>query len=144
VFCLKENYNNEIEMRHLKEEKRNKTYHEMAHDSHIEERVALDSTSSLQNISTEDSKPQIVKKIRIAKPDVIRGMLREVLMLLVISNASLWIFLSLDKTLFTTLAYQYDFFGHGVWTTITAITTPLSIFLRMHSSACFFELWSYA
>ena len=135
-----------MEMHHLKEGKKDETYHEMAQYNRDdeEERPELASTYSAAMTARQSSRSTTVQKIRIATPDIIRGRLREVLMFLVISNASLWIFLSLDKTVFTTLAYQYGYFGHGVWTTITAITTPLSIFLRMHSSACFFELWSYA
>ena len=144
---FQENCNDDLEMSHLKEEKSNDTYHDLTQKRNSNGNTSTSSaiaSTSKKSSTHQTNKLKIVEKIRIAKPDASRRKLREVLMFLVISNASIWGFLSLDKTLFTTLAYQYDYFGHGVWTTVTAVTTPLSIFLHMHSAAIFFELWSYA
>ena len=73
-----------------------------------------------------------------------RIILRDVIMFLVISNSCLWMLLSLNGTAFKVYSYQSDYFGHSAWTTLTSVTAPLSIFLKLHSAACFFEIWSYS
>ncbi|XP_078495061.1 proton channel OTOP2-like [Ciona intestinalis] len=87
---------------------------------------------------------KIVKVTRVARPDKLRCRLRDIVMFLLITNATLWVFMSLDGTAFTMYPYQTIFFGSSAWTTIIMICRPLSIFYRMHSAGCLFEIWSFA
>ena len=103
------------------------------------------SCSSQWQTGEEKFQPRnLVARIRLTVPVGKRIILRDVIMFLMLSNASLWIFLSLDKIVFLTLSNQYEYYGHSIWTILTAVSNPLSIFLRMHSAACFFEMWAYA
>ena len=92
--------------------------------------------------STETS--SIMSEATVATPDEPRLQLRNVLMFLILTNVCLWIVQSLEGTAFTLRSYQSVFFGVQVWTTILMICRPLSIFFRMHSAGCLFEIWSYA
>lgn len=93
----------------------------------------------------------VVAKSKVAAPNRIRLYTRDLLLYLMIANACMWVFWSLDGIAFHLLTYPkkyYDFEGdspsNNVWTTINMICLPLSIFFRMHSSACLFEVWSFA
>ncbi|XP_076826134.1 proton channel OTOP2-like isoform X1 [Clavelina lepadiformis] len=87
---------------------------------------------------------KIVSETKIARPCRDRLWLRGVIMFLLICNASLWMFMSLDGTAFVVTGYQREFFGESAWTAIAMICRPLNIFFRMHSAGCLFEIWSYA
>jgi len=87
---------------------------------------------------------KIVSETRVARPDKMRRWLRDIIMFLLITNACLWAFMSLDGTVFTVYYYQSVFYGTSAWTTIVMICRPLSIFFRMHSAGCLFEMWSFA
>nr|CAB3264596.1 otopetrin-2-like [Phallusia mammillata] len=87
---------------------------------------------------------KIVSETRVARPDSLRLKLRDVIMFLLISNACLWAFMSLDGTAFNVYFYQSIFYGTSAWTTIVMICRPLNIFFRMHSAGCLFEMWSFA
>ncbi|XP_076811101.1 proton channel OTOP2-like [Clavelina lepadiformis] len=73
-----------------------------------------------------------------------KRILRNIVVCLVFTNASLWILLSLNGTVFTIYPYQDLFYGREAWTTITSIAKPLSVFLRMHAAACLFEIWYFS
>lgn len=85
-----------------------------------------------------------VSEATVARPDMLRLRLRDTIMFLILSNVCLWIFQSLEGTAFSLHTYQLEFFGKSAWTTILMICRPLSIFFRMHSAGCLFEVWSYA
>lgn len=87
---------------------------------------------------------KVVAETKVAQPDKSRLLLRNVLVFLVISNACLWMFWSLEGTAFIVYTYPYEYYSSSVWTTIAMICRPLSIFFRMHSAACLFEIWSFA
>ena len=87
---------------------------------------------------------KVIAKERLAPPDQKRKFLRDILMFLLISNACLWVFLSLEGTAFDVQSYQDDYYGAILWTIISMICRPLNIFFRMHSAACLFEVWSFA
>lgn len=77
-------------------------------------------------------------------PSRIRIFLRDIMVFLVMCNTSLYIFLSLNGTVFRVYPYATEYFGDSAWTTLTSVTAPISIFLKLHFAACFFEIWSYA
>ena len=87
---------------------------------------------------------KVVTEERLALPNNQRLLLRDAVMFLLLSNACLWIFLSLEGTAFDGKTYQDAYFGNEVWTIISMICRPLNIFFRMHSAACLFEIWSFA
>lgn len=94
----------------------------------------------------------LVAKTRVTVPDSLRLWIRDIIMFLLISNACMWVFLSLQSTAFELHTYPEVFFDESrsatsqsnTWTAITMACLPLSIFFRMHSSACLFEVWSFA
>ena len=73
-----------------------------------------------------------------------RIILRDIMMFLVISNSCLWMLLSLNGTAYKVYTYQREYFGHSAWTTLASVTAPLTIFLKLHFAACFFEIWAYS
>nr|XP_039262055.1 proton channel OTOP1-like [Styela clava] len=87
----------------------------------------------------------VITKSRVIEPNRIRLYIRDIAMFLLISNACLWIFATMYETRFDVfhLGHQTSDFSlpHAI---INMICFPLSIFFRMHSSACLFEVWSYA
>ncbi|CAK8683682.1 unnamed protein product [Clavelina lepadiformis] len=87
---------------------------------------------------------KIVTETRLARPTGERLVVRGVILFLLICNATLWLFMSLDGTAFTVYTFQSIFYGEGAWTTILMICRPLNIFFRMHSAGCLFEIWSFA
>lgn len=87
---------------------------------------------------------KIVSETHVACPEGLRLWLRDVIMFLLVSNACLWLFLSLSGTVFVIFQYQTVFYGGSGWTTISMLCRPLTIFFRMHSAGCLFELWSFA
>ncbi|CAK8683687.1 unnamed protein product [Clavelina lepadiformis] len=98
-----------------------------------------------RNPMSGDSKPvQIVAETKVAHPDKTRLLLRNVVMFLLITNASLWVFTSLEETAFVVYLYEELYYGESTWTALYMICRPLSIFFRMHSAACLFEIWSFA
>ncbi|XP_078495015.1 proton channel OTOP1-like, partial [Ciona intestinalis] len=111
--------------------------------------VAENAESQLENNSDENESNRksiikIVSQSKVSHPRGGRLVLRDVSMFLLITNACLWMYMSLDGTAFTTHLYQHHFFGASVWTTILMICRPLSIFFRMHSAGCLLEIWSFA
>jgi len=87
---------------------------------------------------------RIVSETDLEQPDKKRLMLRNMVLALLIANACLWLYLSLGGTAYSLDYYQSHYYGATVWTTILMICRPLSIFYRMHSAGCLFEMWSYA
>nr|XP_018670343.1 proton channel OTOP3-like [Ciona intestinalis] len=108
--------------------------------------VAAESQSENNHDEIDNRKSiiKIVSQSKVSHPRGGRLVLRDVSMFLLITNACLWMYMSLDGTAFTTHLYQHHFFGASVWTTILMICRPLSIFFRMHSAGCLFEIWSFA
>ena len=86
----------------------------------------------------------IVSETDLEKPDKKRSMLRNMVLGLLIANACLWLYLSLGGTAYKLDYYQSHYFGATVWSSIVSICRPLSIFYRMHSAGCLFEIWSFA
>lgn len=107
-----------------------------------------ESGSSVISESTQDFNNhailKIVSEMHVARPEGLRLLLRDVIMFLLVSNACLWVFLSLSGTAFMIFQYQLVFYGGSAWTTISMICRPLNIFFRMHSAGCLFEMWSFA
>jgi len=87
---------------------------------------------------------RIVSETDLEKPDKKRLMLRNMVLALLIANACLWLYLSLGGTAYKLDYYQSHYFGATVWSSIVSICRPLSIFYRMHSAGCLFEIWSFA
>ena len=103
-----------------------------------------DLTSHILTENLEPSAAKVITEIRITLPDQNRRLLRDVLIFLLFSNASLWAFLSLEGTAFDVKFYQDAYYGSELWTIISMICRPLNIFFRMHSAACLFEMWAFA
>ena len=74
----------------------------------------------------------------------IRVVIRDIMIFLVMCNTCMYIFLSLNGTVFVIYPYANEYFGLSAWTTLASVTAPLSIFLKLHFAACFFEVWSYS
>ena len=88
----------------------------------------------------------IVKLIAVSKisePGTMRLRLRNLLLFLIITNACLWAFMSLDGTAFTIYTWESQYYAKVKWGTILAICRPFSIFYRMHSAGCLYEIWSF-
>ncbi|XP_076807786.1 proton channel OTOP2-like [Clavelina lepadiformis] len=102
-------------------------------------------TTQTNNFNRTPSTNQCFPKhYKLSHPSNIRILLRDLLLFLVFANACLWVFLSLDGTAFTVYTYQYRYFGHDMWNTLTSVTKPFTVFFRMHAAACLFEVWSYS
>lgn len=119
-------------------------------DEHMDDEcfTNVDGVSATGSANDDDDQQESVLKFvtetQIARPMGKRTRLRNVIMYLLISNACLWVFLSLEGTAFDTHPYQLSYYGASAWTTILMICRPLIIFFRMHSAGCLFEIWSYA
>jgi hypothetical protein len=74
--------------------------------------------------------------------DDTRVPIRNICLFLVLANACLWFFLSVEGSAFPFLSHEYNFYGHMSWTIITKLATPLEIFFRMHAAGCCFDIWS--
>jgi len=70
-----------------------------------------------------------------------RRPIRDICLFLVLANAALWFFLSMEGSAFGSLSHEYDFYGHLSWTVLTKLATPLEIFFRMHAAGCVFDIW---
>lgn len=107
-------------------------------------------SSISSNSETRSNSGYVIKKI--AAPDKIRLWVRDLIIFLLAANASLWVFWSLEDTTFNLYPLPPEFYDtneygietSSIWETINMICLPLSIFFRMHSCACLFEIWSYA
>ena len=106
------------------------------------------STSNEGSVETNNEYKQtifkIVSEMHVARPDTLRLYLRDVMIFLLGANACLWLFMSLEGTAFAVFLYGTEFFGPSAWTIIKMLCRPLSIFFRMHSAGCLFEMWSFA
>ena len=87
---------------------------------------------------------RILSKMHMARSDYLRCYLRDVMIFLLGANACLWLFMSLNGAAFTIYQYESDYFGSSAWAIITMLCRPLSLFFRMHSAGCLFEMWSFA
>lgn len=111
---------------------------------HVSSSKMFATTARFRKRSASQGDLSSLSEATVARPDLLRLRLRDIIMFLILSNVCLWIFQSLEGTAFTLHTYQSQFFGHSAWTTILMICRPLSIFFRMHSAGCLFEMWSYA
>jgi len=101
-------------------------------------------TEAISCRKRSDDSSSDLSEASVARPDLLRLRLRDVIMFLILTNVCLWILQSLEGTAFSLHTYQSEFYGKSAWTTILMICRPLSIFFRMHSAGCLFEIWSYA
>jgi len=117
--------------------------------SQVKESNSEDALSDVENGTAEqtytnDTVIRVVSETKVSHPDKLRLWLRDVIMFLLISNACLWAFMSLDGTAFAIEEHQASFYGTSAWTTIVMICRPFNLFFRMHSAGCLFEMWSFA
>lgn len=107
-------------------------------------RRMLDEHALQQRIRDHESRS------RIKPPNITRLRIRETLMFLLLCNACLWMFWSLESPNIKELAYPNQYYDstsggtRNVWNRVTMFCLPLAIFFRMHSCACLFEIWSFA
>ena len=104
----------------------------------------IEQEASREDVKNTQQIMKIVSECTVARPDKTRLRLRSAVMFLLITNACLWAFMSLEGTAFSLHMYQAIFFGDISWKTLLMACRPLSIFFRMHSSGCLFEIWSFA
>ena len=112
-----------------------------------EEEQPTTSIEQESNGSVDDYKHTILKivsEMHVARPNALRFRLRDVIIFLLGANACIWLFMSLSGTAFQVFLFEAEFFGPSTWTIITMICRPLTIFYRMHSAGCLFEMWSFA
>lgn len=86
----------------------------------------------------------VVAKTKVATPYGTRLKIRNIVMFLLVANACMWIFWSLEGTAFILYPWPSQYYEGKTWNTILSTCLPLAIFFRMHSSACLFEIWSFS
>ncbi|XP_068210723.1 proton channel OtopLc-like [Palaemon carinicauda] len=69
---------------------------------------------------------------------------REVIIFLVVMNVATWLLMSFQIISVQGNALLYKFYGKEVWTAVSHMTLPLSLFYRFHSSVCLADIWKDA
>ncbi|CAH1397844.1 unnamed protein product [Nezara viridula] len=79
------------------------------------------------------------KALRTEKPG------RELLMFLIVCNVTMWITETFEiKSHSNTNDPRSAYYGELIWSSITHLTFPLTMFYRFHSSVCMADIWKYA
>ncbi|XP_066948299.1 proton channel OtopLc-like [Macrobrachium rosenbergii] len=69
---------------------------------------------------------------------------REVIIFLVVMNVATWLLMSFQIISVSGNTLLYNFYGKEVWTAVSHLTLPLSLFYRFHSSVCLADIWKDA
>ncbi|XP_064123051.1 proton channel OtopLc-like [Macrobrachium nipponense] len=69
---------------------------------------------------------------------------REVIIFLVVMNVATWLLMSFQIISVSGNSLLYEFYGKEVWTAVSHLTLPLSLFYRFHSSVCLADIWKDA
>lgn len=69
---------------------------------------------------------------------------KQILMFLLVCNITWWLLNTYElKGGDELFALENNYFGDTAWYVIVHFAAPLSILFRFHSTACFFEIWSF-
>ncbi|GLH13980.1 Proton channel OtopLc, partial [Gryllus bimaculatus] len=69
---------------------------------------------------------------------------RELVTFLVVCNVALWITETFEIKSHDKIDDRYDVYGKVLWTIISHMTLPLTMFYRFHSSVCLADIWKSA
>lgn len=77
--------------------------------------------------------------LRIKKPG------RELVTFLIVCNVAMWITETFEiKSQSTSRDHRSQFYGRVLWTMLSHMTLPLTMFYRFHSSVCLVDIWKSA
>ncbi|XP_046653591.1 proton channel OtopLc-like [Daphnia pulicaria] len=69
---------------------------------------------------------------------------REVITFLIVCNLSMWFMETLEIKSYETNMDRIHFYGHPLWTLLSHVTLPLTLFYRFHSASCLVDIWKSA
>nr|CAH0102219.1 unnamed protein product [Daphnia galeata] len=69
---------------------------------------------------------------------------RELITFLIICNLSMWFMETLEIKSYETNMDRIHFYGHPLWTLLSHVTLPLTLFYRFHSASCLVDIWKSA
>ena len=78
------------------------------------------------------------KKLRKEKPG------RELLTFLIVCNVAMWIMQTFEVKSHSLQDHRQEYYGEELWTIISHLCVPLTMFYRFHSSVCIVDIWKYA
>ncbi|XP_044729577.1 proton channel OtopLc-like [Chrysoperla carnea] len=78
------------------------------------------------------------QQLRLEKPG------RELITFLVVCNVAMWIIETFEVKSNDLQGDAFDFYGQVLWTIISHLTVPLTMFYRFHSSVCLADIWKSA
>ncbi|XP_054287534.1 proton channel OtopLc-like [Macrosteles quadrilineatus] len=79
------------------------------------------------------------RSLRLEKPG------RELVTFLIVCNVAMWITETFEiKSQSTSRDYRSQFYGRVLWTMLSHLTLPLTMFYRFHSSVCLVDIWKSA
>jgi len=78
------------------------------------------------------------EELRRAKPG------RELVTFLIICNLAMWIIETFEIKSVYAQHEQISFYGSILWTLLSHMTLPLTLFYRFHSSVCLVDIWKSA
>ncbi|GAB6024103.1 hypothetical protein CHUAL_008815 [Chamberlinius hualienensis] len=69
---------------------------------------------------------------------------REIITFLVVCNVAAWILETFEIKSYDAQSDRIEFYGSFVWTLLSHVTLPLTLFYRFHSSVCLVDMWKVA
>jgi hypothetical protein len=78
------------------------------------------------------------RQLRLAKPG------RELVTFLVVCNVAMWITETFEIKSYDRRDDRYEVYGKVLWTMLSHMTVPLTMFYRFHSSVCLVDIWKSA
>ncbi|XP_023718681.1 proton channel OtopLc isoform X2 [Cryptotermes secundus] len=78
------------------------------------------------------------RQLRFAKPG------RELVTFLVVCNVAMWITETFEIKSYDRRDDRYEVYGKVLWTMLSHMTVPLTMFYRFHSSVCLVDIWKSA
>ncbi|KDR08357.1 Otopetrin-3 [Zootermopsis nevadensis] len=78
------------------------------------------------------------RHLRLQKPG------RELVTFLVVCNVAMWITETFEIKSHDRRDDRYDVYGNVLWTMLSHMTVPLTMFYRFHSSVCLVDIWKSA
>uniref|UniRef100_T1JKK5 Uncharacterized protein n=1 Tax=Strigamia maritima TaxID=126957 RepID=T1JKK5_STRMM len=78
------------------------------------------------------------RTLRYAKPG------RELITFLIVCNLAVWVLETFEIKSFQAHMDMFNFYGTFLWTILSHITLPLTLFYRFHSSVCLVDIWKSA
>jgi hypothetical protein len=78
------------------------------------------------------------RALRLSKPG------RELVTFLVVCNVAMWIIETFEIKSQDVRDDRFNFYGSVLWTMLSHMTLPLTMFYRFHSSVCLVDIWKSA